>query len=167
MTDNLNDANAEEPATRQKPRSSRKKLLVIIGIVAAVVLAGGGVTGYMVLKKPGGVTKNASQSALVALDPFVVNLAEQGRYLKVTMELEVEDAANQTVVKDKLPNLRDAVITLLSSKSSESVSGPEGKFQLKDELILRANQAMGKEVFKNLYFTEFVTRNYFPQVDAF
>jgi len=51
---------------------------------------------------------------------------------------------------------RDAIITLVSSKSAEAVSSPEGKLQLKDELLLRANQSVGKDVFKNLYFTEFV-----------
>jgi flagellar FliL protein len=100
--------------------------------------------------------KEDAKSALVAMDPFVVNLSEHGRYLKITMQFELSDIANQDLVTSKSPNLRDAIITLLSSKSAEAVSGPEGKFQLKDELLLRGNQAVGKEVFRNLYFTEFV-----------
>jgi flagellar FliL protein len=86
----------------------------------------------------------------------VLNLSERGRFLKVTMQFELTSAANQALVAEKTPQLRDAIITLVSSKSVEAVSSPEGKFQLKDELLLRANQAMGKDVFKNLYFTEFV-----------
>ncbi len=72
------------------------------------------------------------------------------------MQFEIDDPSNQPLVNERIPKLRDSIITLLSSKSAESVSGPEGKFQLKDELLLRTNQAMGKDVFKNLYFTEFV-----------
>jgi flagellar FliL protein len=39
-----------------------------------------------------------------------------------------------------------------------SISSPEGKFQLKDEILFRANQILGgeKDIIKNLYFTEFV-----------
>jgi flagellar FliL protein len=93
----------------------------------------------------------------MALDPFVLNLAEPGRFLKVTMQIEIADAALQPAVETRIPQLRDAVITLVSSKSADSVSTPDGKFQLKDDLLLRANQAMGEGVtFKNLYFTEFV-----------
>jgi len=46
----------------------------------------------------------------------------------------------------------------VSSKSLNSISSPEGKFQLKDEVLFRANQIMGmdKDIFKNLFFTEFV-----------
>ena len=42
--------------------------------------------------------------------------------------------------------------------SINAIASPEGKFQLKDEILFRANQVMGgeKEAFKNLYFTEFV-----------
>jgi flagellar FliL protein len=100
--------------------------------------------------------KKEVKTALVALDSFVLNLAEQGRFLKVTMQLELVDAANLPLVTEKTPQLRDAIITLMSSKSVEAVSSAEGKLQLKDELLLRANQAVGKDIFKNLYFTEFV-----------
>jgi len=72
------------------------------------------------------------------------------------MQLEIIDAENGALVEDRIPQLRDAIITLLSSKSAESVSSPEGKLQLKDELLLRTNQAIGKNIVKNLYFTEFV-----------
>jgi len=72
------------------------------------------------------------------------------------MQFELTDLVNQQVVTEKTPQLRDAIITLVSSKSAESVASPEGKLQLKDELLLRANQSVGKDIFKNLYFTEFV-----------
>ena len=165
MTENIhdaepNDADAEKRGTSKKKIS--KKLLIVIAIVLLTAI--GGFVGYT--KFFGGKSdaqekghtdaKSGQKSALVPLDPFVVNLSEPGRYLKLTMQLEVESSSNQSMVTEKMPNLRDAVITLLSSKSAESVASPEGKFQLKDELILRVNQAVGKEIFKNLYFTEFV-----------
>ena len=97
-------------------------------------------------------------SSMVELDPFVLNLSDHGRYLKVTLQFEISDPSQQDLIRNKTPQLRDTIITLVSSKSLNSISSAEGKFQLKDELLFRANQIIGmeKDVLKNLYFTEFV-----------
>jgi len=153
----------DQEEEKQKPSRGGTKNLLIIIIILVLSLAGGAFA-YMHFAGSKGKAeeakndekKNPTKTALIALDPFVVNLAEQGRFLKVTMQFELGDAINQQMVTEKTPQLRDAIITLVSSKSADAVSSPEGKFQLKDELLLRANQAMGKEIFKNLYFTEFV-----------
>ncbi len=147
-------------------KGGSKKLLIII-LAAILVLGGAGAfVGYKMLshknEKPAeeggehGKKEGAGKTVLVPVDPFVVNLTEHGRYLKVTLQLELADATQQPAVAEKMPNIRDAMITLLSSKSAEAVSGPEGKLQLKDELLLRSNQAVGKDLIKNLFFTEFV-----------
>jgi flagellar FliL protein len=150
----------EDKVEKTKPGS---KSLILIIVVLVVALAGG-IAAYLLLfsgaHKPAAETKKEevkdAKTTLVALDAFVLNLSERGRFLKVSMQFELTSAMNLPLVTEKNPQLRDAIITLVSSKSVESVSSPEGKFQLKDELLLRANQAMGKDVFKNLYFTEFV-----------
>jgi len=151
----------QEEEQKKPAKGSSKNLLMIIGILVLALV--GGVFAYMYFA--GGKGKDEAKNeerktpiktVLIALDPFVVNLAEQGRFLKVTMQFELADVLNQPLVVEKTPQLRDAIITLVSSKSADAVSSPEGKFQLKDELLLRANQAIGKEIFKNLYFTEFV-----------
>jgi flagellar FliL protein len=160
MAEQKEDGHAGEDEGKHKS-GSKSLILIIVVLVVALV---GGVAAYLLLfsgsHKPAAEVKKEEpkevKSSLVALDSFVLNLAERGRFLKVTMQFELVDAANLPMVNDKTPQLRDAIITLVSSKSVESVSSPEGKFQLKDELLLRANQAMGKDVFKNLYFTEFV-----------
>ncbi|NTU41465.1 MAG: flagellar basal body protein FliL [Nitrospirales bacterium] len=161
MAAEKHEEGAAEPVKQKEKKGGSKKLLIII-LAAVLVLGGaGGFAAYKLFfsKAKAGEAehkKEAQKSVLVALDPFVVNLTDQGRYLKVTMQLEIMDAAQQAMFQEKMPNIRDTVITLLSSKSAESVAGPEGKLQLKDELILRVNQAVGKDVLKNLYFTDFV-----------
>jgi len=162
MAEETKEEQPAEGAEQEKPlRKSNKSLYLVIGILV-LVLAGGGAAYVLLAGKKGGEhegkkeEKKETKTVLVGLDSFVVNLSEQGRFLKVTMQFEVADVLNQPLVADKTPQIRDAIITLVSSKSVESVSSPEGKFQLKDEILLRANQAVGKDVFKNLYFTEFV-----------
>lgn len=159
MADEKDELKEEVPA----PPKKGSKTLIIIIVVAAVVLSAGGFAGYKLLagKKSDGKThgeQSNTKTSIIALDPFVLNLADHGRYLKVTIQFEISDQALGETVKGKTPQLRDTIITLVSSKSLNSISSPEGKFQLKDELLFRANQVMGmdKDIFKNLYFTEFV-----------
>jgi flagellar FliL protein len=161
MAEEKDDAQSDEEKST-KAKKSNKSLFIVIGIIVIALV--GGIAAYSLLFNKGKETaaetkqelKKDTQTALVALDSFVLNLAEQGRFLKVTMQFEVADKADLPLVSERTPQLRDAIITLMSSKSAEALSSPEGKLQIKDELLLRANQAIGKDVFKNLYFTEFV-----------
>jgi flagellar FliL protein len=161
MVDEKDDIQVETPEESTKKKGSKTLLIIIIAV--SIVLGAGGVVGYKLLSGKGSEKEEhkkeeTKKSAIVALDPFVLNLADRGRYLKVTIQFEISDESLQEVVKEKTPQLRDTIITLVSSKSLNSISTPEGKFQLKDEILFRVNQIMGmeKQVFKNLYFTEFV-----------
>ena len=165
MAEEKHEDAATDAVAKPAAKVGGKKKMMIIIIAAILVLGGaGGFVGYKMLSKKtetageeGGQKKEgAGKTVLIPVDPFVVNLTEHGRYLKVTLQLELSDAVQQPAIIEKMPNIRDAMITLLSSKSAEAVSGPEGKLQLKDELLLRSNQAVGKDLFKNLFFTEFV-----------
>jgi flagellar FliL protein len=102
--------------------------------------------------------KSATGVLMMPIDPFVVNLTDEGRFMKLSVQLEVKSRAMEPVIKEKMPILRDAIIILLSSKSIEAITGSEGKLQLKDEMLIRANQALGKEMIKSIYFTEFVVQ---------
>ncbi len=161
MADERDEPQDETPEESKK-KSGNKKLLIII-IAASIVIGAGGFIGYKLLAAKGDkeITNEAEvsrETEIFALAPFVLNLADQGRYLKVTIQFEIADKSLQDTVKAKTPQLRDTIITLVSSKSLNSIASPEGKFQLKDEVLFRVNQIMGKDkdVFKNLFFTEFV-----------
>ncbi len=161
MADENNELQDGAPDVPKKKGSSKKLLIIIIA--AAVVLGAGGFVGFKLVAGKGGEENTAASeekknTSIVALDPFVLNLSDRGRYLKVTIQFEVSDETYTELVKEKTPQLRDTIITLISSKSINAISSPEGKFQLKDELLFRANQVMGldKDVLINLYFTEFV-----------
>lgn len=162
MAEEKPEGESEEPQKKDKPAKGKAKLLIIIAGVVLVIAASGFLTYSMLIKgkgeDAGGKKKEVQMEkpVLVALDPFVLNLAEQGRFLKVTLQLELSDAAYQQAITDKIPQIKDAIIILISSKSSHAIANPEGKIQLKDELLLRANQVIGKDAVRNLYFTEFV-----------
>ena len=171
MVDEKEDAKGGEDQEKEKGDGKKEgkkagkgfnKLLLLIP-VAVVALAAGGYYGYTLLSPgkgkagmAGGSAGSEKKAVLFSLDPFVVNLSEPGRYLKVTMQFEIAGEPRQEFITEKVPILRDVIITLISSQSYEYASSPEGKIQLKDEILLRTNQIFGKEVFRNLYFTDFV-----------
>ncbi len=163
----VNMADEVETKLEEAPKKSSKSKLFLIIIAFFVLALGAG--GFFAFKKFGVSHKeekteakkeekklNVEKTYLFALDPFVVNLAEHGRFLKMAIQLEFDDQKQEEIIKQKTPILRDAIITLVSSKSADSISGAEGKLQFKDEVLLRLNQIMGKDFFKNVYFTEFV-----------
>lgn len=94
------------------------------------------------------------------MEPFIVNLLDRDgkRYLKTTIEFEVENRDIKNEFIQHTPQLRDAILLLLTSKSFEDISKLEGKLQLKNELIARINQILSGAGIRALYFTEFVVQ---------
>ena len=150
-------------AEGESAKSGKKKFplkMALIGVILIGIIGGGGLyifKGGKSSSSPAVAAKKTdSVSVLVAMDPFILNLADPGRFLKMTLQFEVTNAAGGQLVAMKKPQLRDAIITLLGSKTVDDITSADGKMQLKDEMILRANQALGQPVVKNVYFTEFV-----------
>jgi len=163
MAEEKDEASEGEETT--KPKKKKGKGLIIIIIVVIAVLAGGGGAFFFFSKSAGdkGQKKGKEdikkdESVMLVLDPFVVNLNDPGatKFLKVSMQIELSGPAILEIAKGKTPQIRDAVINLLTSKTSDSLMSPEGKLQLKDEINLMANQILGNNTVKNVYLTEFV-----------
>lgn len=95
-----------------------------------------------------------------ALEPFIVNLMDNTgtRYLKVTIQLEMDKQEAVDEVKTRTPQIRDAVLVLLSSKTYADIGTVQGKYQLRDEVIARVNQILKNGKVKTAYFTEFVVQ---------
>ena len=159
------------------------KLLIIVSVVALLFGLGGAVVAVKFLggsdkgadtsdeHKTDGTAKSDSHSggkqgqaaapgAMFDLDPFIVNLADTPdvRYLKITIKLEVENEAVSTDLSARVPQVRDAVLVLLSSKDVNAVRTTQGKFQLRDEITQRINSLLPKPGVRSAYFTDFVVQ---------
>lgn len=104
--------------------------------------------------------KDEEFGVVYQMSSFIVNLLDKEgrRYLKATIELEVESDYIKQQLTRRTPQLRDAVLMLLTSKSFEDISRPDGKIRLKNELILRINQILPDSGVRAVYFTEFVVQ---------
>lgn len=184
----MGDAAEEKaPAAVPAPAGMPMKMVIIVGVVALVVGLGGAFAMIKLLggggghdagddhkaeaappKQGGGHTESAAKptsgahapGAIFDLDPFIVNLADSPeiRYLKLTVKLEVDGADPATELGPRVPQIRDTILVLLTSKDSAAVKSPQGKFQLRDELTQRINGLLPRPAIRTVYFTEFVVQ---------
>lgn len=114
----------------------------------------------------GGHGGGHGESKSPEIEPFVVNLADPGsrRYLRVRLKIEFKKPEEtEALLTERMPQVRDAVLLLLSSKTADQLVSPEGKTTLRKELADQLNGVLkkgkkkkAKKVVKNLYFTEFL-----------
>ena len=160
----------KEVEEEEQPAGKFPLKWIIIGAVV-LVLAGGGYVGWTMLNPQpdqtgadGGqapdteAVKEIEVGAMFDMDPFVVNLNEAGgkRYLKSKIEIEYVGDNVRIELTSRLPQLRDAILLHLSSKSLDEIRSVDGKIELKNALIKRINQALKQGKIRNLYFTQFV-----------
>jgi len=159
-------AKEEAPAEVEPPKKKGKMLIIILAVVGVLVI-GGGVGGYLLLSKPA-VEKKAKHGDEEAaaededagdeedahgddkhppvyfkLDTFTVNLADQESYLQIEVQLLVADAKVGEKMTAHLPEVRDAMIRLLSSKTGEELAQQEGKDKLATEIQKQVNDVLG------------------------
>lgn len=97
---------------------------------------------------------------LYNLDTMIVNLSDHGgkRYLRVTMALELSEQEVLSTIESRLPQVRDAVLSILPTKKYGDVSTTEGKIALRTEVMEKINSLLTKGKVENVYFTEFVVQ---------
>lgn len=97
---------------------------------------------------------------MYSLPPFVVNLADPlgRRYLKVAIDVEVINKTVANEIDKNLPRVKDTLLLLLSSKTFADLDSMEEKIDLKNEIVQRLNQILGKAKVVKVYFTEFVVQ---------
>ena len=158
------DKEVKDTEEAQPPPKSKLKLIVLASTV--LLLGVGGFFGwkwYAARKVASAMTQKAEEKHIVyPLKSFIVNLADKKgvgkRYLKLTLEVEVAGAEQKALVNRKVPQLRDTILLLLSSRTIAEITSMEAKLELKQVLLARMNRAIGKNVIQRLYFTEFVVQ---------
>jgi flagellar FliL protein len=158
-----NDTHAEWK--RRQARWGRAVLLVLGLAVLTVV-------GSLGCKKsspaPSGPGKGAPASkvkAVMHLEPFVVNLADQeeNRFLRVGIDLGLESPLSGKEGKGgegEVPTarIRDCILAVLSTWHSDALLAPEGKQKLKDELVRALRERTPELGVKEVYFTDFLVQ---------
>ena len=149
---------AQVPATEMMTSSQKtpSRLLAIALLLAA---------GFCLLGCQSGKTVAADEKvstlATIHMEPFVVNLADGRSYLRIGIDLGLEN--EQTKAKNELPSalvpvMRDSVITLLSTLESDDLLTPDGKTKLKQSLLKVLNERLPELKVREIYLNEFMVQ---------
>jgi flagellar FliL protein len=137
-----------------------KKLIIII---AAVVLLGGGGGGYyffVMAKKPAVAHKEPPKPppklAYVEVKEMTMRLADAGseHYIKLSPVLGVP-LAKSDEMGEKLPIVRDRIVSVVTARSSTDLATPAGKDKLKADLMNIMHQDFHEDVV-DIYFSDYL-----------
>jgi len=127
-----------------KPKKSSKKLIVMV--VVLVLIAGGGAAAWYFLMKPQKTVAHKVEEpkvekpqppVFVTLETFTVNLqpSPDTQYLQTDITLKVGSAETGELLKLHMPEVRNRLLLLLSSKKAADLLSLEGKQALSNEII--------------------------------
>ena len=133
---------ASEPKTEAKesteeaaPRKKRGKLILVL--VLLVVLGGGGGAGWFFMK-PADATAEAAPpkpkpAIFLPLETFTVNLVSpdgQPQFAQTGITLKLDEAGSQDKIKERMPEVRDRVLMVLSTRRASDLLPITGKQKL-------------------------------------
>ncbi|MEO2068761.1 MAG: flagellar basal body-associated FliL family protein [Desulfurobacteriaceae bacterium] len=164
----------EEKQEQEQQGGGKKKLFILLALLLVLGIGGGIAYKFLVLDKKKEEQSQEKQAQKIIeeikatenvgvmfdLGTFVVNLADNDieRYLKVSVVLELKDQKVQAEAQKRLPEIKDAITTLLLTKRSSEIKTPEGIEFLKEEIAKRVNAILPLGGVKNVYFTEFIVQ---------
>jgi flagellar FliL protein len=172
MSDRTADEALETPADDLGKKSGRKKLLLLIaGGVLLLLVSGGvlyvtGVLGKFVgHKEPEKTEKVAEKAAPPAvffdLPDLLVNLNTTGRkasFLKLSVSLELQNAADVPTLKAVMPRIIDNFQVYLRELRVEDLQGSGGIYRLREELLARVNAAAAPVKITDVLFKEMLVQ---------
>ncbi|GAO37483.1 flagellar basal body protein FliL [Sulfuricella sp. T08] len=160
------DKAKKEEVVADEPPKKKGKLFPILGILLVLGGAGGGAAWYFTQSdaKPAEHKEEKQQPPVfVTLETFTVNLQADGggeHYLQVGIDLKVTDPVVVELVKLHMPEVRNGVLLLLSSKSAEQIASLEGKQKLSAEIQEQVNKPLNAKIsgkgVTGVFFTSFV-----------
>ena len=165
-----------ENKTGETGKRKIKKLWIIVGALILLV-AGGTFFALPYFKAKNGEVPGAEGEAeaaapaeespqreevkaTLALDPFLVNLAdkEEIRFVKTTLQFGLAEEPDEEVSKMTIAAMRDSIITLLTSKTAEEILTAQGKDKLREQIRARMNAISPEMKVVEVYIVDFVVQ---------
>lgn len=139
---------------------------MIILIATIAIGAGAGGTWYAMKIMGGDESEPAKPkekpTTFVDLDIFTVNLQPEvnSQYLQVGLTVKTRETSVVAEIKKQMPEIRNRILMLLSSKKATEISGVAGKQQLSQQIVDEIRQSLSKtelqEEVLEVLFTSFV-----------
>lgn len=150
---------------KSRTLSIKNLLLIALVVILATLLLSAGALAVVVkmgFASPllSGLLKVQNQEEEVkapeymyAVPDILVNLPEGGRrFLSVKFYLGYDEPKLKEELDKRMPEIRDVINKTLWSKTAEEISTPEGKENLKEEILENINALLKKGKLQGLYF---------------
>jgi len=136
------DKTPQDPKADQAepPKKKRGKLWLILGMLVIFGGSGGGAAWYfMQSPDPNApkVVEKPKPAIFMPLESFTVNLLPddgQPQYIQAGLTLKLDDSEAADLIKERMPQVRDRVLMVLSSKRSADLLPTKGKQKLAAEI---------------------------------
>jgi flagellar FliL protein len=107
---------------------------------------------------------SAFEYAYFGFEPQIVTNYETNKkkmgYVRLTVELMVEDAGDLDVVEHHAPLLRDAIIEIISKQPEAKIKSIKGRSEIRQLCEIKVKNLLkketGKELIKKLLFTQWL-----------
>jgi flagellar protein FliL len=161
----------KEKETQEKQKKSQNKIFLLGIPLLILLIVGVGTVAYFL----GGFTVPKSSETelsenvspkieplgpLLKMDDFVVNIMqkETTRFLKIGITLETKNQESSERIKNRIPQIADAILLLVGNKQFDQIKDLQGKLQLKADLLAQINSLVGKDEVTEIFFTDFVVQ---------
>jgi flagellar protein FliL len=173
------DLDAAATAGAEDAARARKKKMILIGAATAVVLLGGGGTAFALMS--GGEEAAPAEAEAPAADDqaeagaegeaeakaptfieapeMIVNLRSADgspRFLKLRIMLVPTNPAAEAHITERLPLILDSFQPYLRELRPQDLSGSAAVFRIKEELRLRASDAVGPGKVKDILIQDMI-----------
>ena len=155
----------------EAPKKGKKKLIIIIAVVVLALIGGavfmmGGSGGaeeeeHELTEEELAAQELANKPVYYELPEFLVNLSTGGNrvsFLKMSVTLELRDAAAVKTLEANKPRVLDVFNTYLREMRPQDVQGSAGIYRLRDELLARVNGTVEEGLVKNILFSEIIVQ---------
>ncbi|WP_033921465.1 flagellar basal body-associated FliL family protein [Sphingomonas sp. 37zxx] len=161
---------ATDPDAAPPAKASRfgKRTLIIVGVVVLLLLAAGGGAFFFLGSGKSGETAEVEAEvdssseegvAYVEAPPMVVNLRgsdDTSRFLKIRFTFVPASTAAGEKITTKLPLIIDSFQPFLRELRPEDLAGSAAVFRVKEEMLVRATEAMGPGVVKDILIQDMI-----------
>jgi flagellar FliL protein len=150
-------------ADQDAPRRGRKLILFVAAPLLLLMLVGGGLyfTGFLGGHGSKGGEAKAAEPAFFDVPEMLVNVNAGGKrtgFLKISISLELADAKDIPQIQTIMPRIRDSFQTYLRELRVEDLKGSAGLYRLREELLLRVNDAAAPAKVNDVLFKEMLVQ---------
>ena len=136
-----------------------KKLIIVAAV--AILVIGGSTAAALKFGIFGSGAVKAAQSAApkvayVEVREMTLRLADSGseHYIKLDPVLAVR-AKEADSMEDKIPIVRDRIVTVVTARSSSELSSPVGERKLKEDLVSTLHKDF-QDTLVDIYFSDYL-----------